>query len=876
MSQERCLLSVAMIMRDEAHNLDRALGSIRPYVDEIIVVDTGSKDNSVEIARKYTDKIYYYEWHDDFSAARNFSLQFPTCEWVLIYDADEEVREDFAGIREFLKSLPKDVNTVYLPTISYLDWDLKKVEVASTARVFRNGTVRYEHIVHNQPVYKGKVVEAKFPIYHYGYIWTRSLKKKKYARSSTLIRKTLEEKDLSPHEEIYYTAQLYKIESIGGKVHEKYQLAERTIRLLKEYKALTPIALEVMFLHGMDLYAKGLHDSAEELFRWTISFVSENPDPYCGLAILYDAKKDYEKVIEAAEKFFENKALVERFPEKFVWTIMSLKFSASVRMVLSLAYLRLGNILKFREHFPKIFEEAELTAEDPKKIGSYILASFLQLSDEQLREIEPEFYETVRFCRLHGVKIPLLQVVDKLQHAGLTVRDELFENAELSNFEKLVFEKLKGTNKDLLMDWLFGIDRVSKISELGVGALLTYFQFSSDDLTEKLKVLNAIRKSEDSTLAGVAYALIGDLYLKNGNFKPAIEYYRRAIEKLPEVSKFLKVVVDDLKSRITPEIDGTFEEIREFFFKNREFFADLSKIYPIEELQHAYLISDSDFAKYLSAVYSMDKDREKARKLLEEIKAREAFPFFYYRLGKIYELSNSQDDLKKAYEYHTKACITNYNLGDIALGQFPFDGFYVCEEFGNEDDEIVWVGNISENHSGLGLISPVRVWRKCETFYYVQPFPTIEVLQQYKRKLKNFRLSTLKPDYGNLMEVLLNYRLKDFQVLDFELDDYRHLIDSACRELGSYLSSESRNLLSFEALNIFPNIETFVRDFETVVMFYYVPDFSKKEDIVWRYPLFRVIRNSEQILKLFESLGFKEIKIESLSNNLRVIYARKS
>jgi len=80
---KRCLLSVAMIMKNEENNLDRALGSIKPYVDEIVVVDTGSTDNSVEIAKKYTDKIFFHEWKDDFSEARNYSLQFPTCDWVL-------------------------------------------------------------------------------------------------------------------------------------------------------------------------------------------------------------------------------------------------------------------------------------------------------------------------------------------------------------------------------------------------------------------------------------------------------------------------------------------------------------------------------------------------------------------------------------------------------------------------------------------------------------------------------------------------------------------------------------------------------------------------------------------------------------------------
>ena len=63
-------------------------------------------------------------------------MQFPTCKWVLIYDADEEASESFRNnIRDFLKGLDKSVNTVYLPTISYLDIDLTKTEIASTPRI---------------------------------------------------------------------------------------------------------------------------------------------------------------------------------------------------------------------------------------------------------------------------------------------------------------------------------------------------------------------------------------------------------------------------------------------------------------------------------------------------------------------------------------------------------------------------------------------------------------------------------------------------------------------------------------------------------------------------------------------------------------------
>lgn len=874
MKRSNCLISVAMIMKNEAHNLDRALGSIRPYVDEIIVVDTGSTDESVEIAKKYTDKIYFHEWKDDFSEARNYSLQFPTCKWVLIYDADEEVKEDFAGLRDFLLSLPDDVNTIYLPTISYLDWDLKRIEVASTGRVFRNGTVKYEHMVHNQPVYKGRVIEAKFPIYHYGYIWTRSLKKKKYERSRTLIVKTLETKKLLPQEEIYYTAQLYKIESIGGNVHEKYQLANKTIELMKKYNTVSPIALEVMFLHALDLYAKGLYDLAEQLLKETIELVPENPDPYCGLAILYDAKKNYDEVIKCGEKFFENKLLVEKFPEKFVWTVMSLKFVASVRMVLSIAHLKQDNIEKFKEHFSKIFEELELTAEDPQKVLNYLLANFVMLEDEKLKMVSGELLNTIEFAKRKGIKVPVVQIIDKALHAGINIEPGVFEGFELSVFERFVIEKLSGTQRDFLMDWLFGKDRTQRISDFGIGALITYFEHSVDEFDYKLKILNVLRKSEDKTIAGISNALIGDIYLKLNNIRLALEYYRRALENLPEVSRFLRAVIDDLKSKLTPEIDGVFNDLRDFYFKNREFFTDLPKLYPMEELRHAYLISDSDFAKYISGVYTIDVDKEKALQLLESIQDKHRFPFIYYRLAKAFERSKDQKDLVKAYELHTKACLTNYNVGDIALGAFPFDGFYVSEKCGNENDEIVWVGNISEKHSGLGVISPIRMWKKSRDYYYAYPFPKNEVLKVYKDRLKNYRLPKYSVGKEELLKVLNELNWDNLKSLERD-EEIINVVKSACTDLGIDYDDESKNIVSFETLNSKMTLEQELKDIESGVFFYFIPDFANKDDAIWYYPYFRVFRNKKQIDDVLKNAGFKNIRHMILATHLRAVFFEK-
>ncbi|MDD2889882.1 MAG: glycosyltransferase family 2 protein, partial [bacterium] len=87
-------ISLCMIVKDEEKNLPRCLDSFKDLVDEIIVVDTGSTDKTVEIAKSYGAKVYYFKWCDDFSAARNESLKYVTKEWILIIDADEYIDEE--------------------------------------------------------------------------------------------------------------------------------------------------------------------------------------------------------------------------------------------------------------------------------------------------------------------------------------------------------------------------------------------------------------------------------------------------------------------------------------------------------------------------------------------------------------------------------------------------------------------------------------------------------------------------------------------------------------------------------------------------------------------------------------------------------------
>jgi len=83
-------ISISIIVKNEESCLAKCLESVKDF-DEIIIVDTGSTDKTKEIAKKYTDKIYDFEWCDDFSKARNFALEHCTGDWILSIDADEEL-----------------------------------------------------------------------------------------------------------------------------------------------------------------------------------------------------------------------------------------------------------------------------------------------------------------------------------------------------------------------------------------------------------------------------------------------------------------------------------------------------------------------------------------------------------------------------------------------------------------------------------------------------------------------------------------------------------------------------------------------------------------------------------------------------------------
>lgn len=99
-------LSLCMIVKDEEKTLARCLNSVKSFIDEIIIVDTGSNDKTKEIAKRFNAKIYDFEWVSDFAAARNFSFSKATSDYILWLDGDDFIdNENISKIEKLLKNL---------------------------------------------------------------------------------------------------------------------------------------------------------------------------------------------------------------------------------------------------------------------------------------------------------------------------------------------------------------------------------------------------------------------------------------------------------------------------------------------------------------------------------------------------------------------------------------------------------------------------------------------------------------------------------------------------------------------------------------------------------------------------------------------------
>jgi tetratricopeptide (TPR) repeat protein len=198
-------LTLAMIVKDEEEHLDRCLEAVAGYADQIVVVDTGSTDRTVEIAREHGAEILHHEWTGDFAQARNVSFDAARCDWVMYLDADEVLVEgEGPKLRELLGRVWREA--FFLVETNYTGALEDGTAVTHNAmRIFRNRPeYRFEGRMHEQiaqhlPSYLPERIElSPVRIDHFGYLGVVRDTKDKGRRNIELLERQEAEQGESP------------------------------------------------------------------------------------------------------------------------------------------------------------------------------------------------------------------------------------------------------------------------------------------------------------------------------------------------------------------------------------------------------------------------------------------------------------------------------------------------------------------------------------------------------------------------------------------------------------------------------------------------------------------------------------------------------
>lgn len=186
-------LSACTITKNEEANIERSINSYKEFVDEIIIVDTGSTDNTVEVARALGAKVIEYNWNNDFAAARNCALSNATGDWVLFLDADEWIANDGAkNLKKFIADAVQNHFDAISGRLINLADDGSIIETMSILRMFaKKSNIKYRRKIHEllydfdkKHALESLYIEG-FAINHSGY--AKSISKDKVLRNRKFL-----------------------------------------------------------------------------------------------------------------------------------------------------------------------------------------------------------------------------------------------------------------------------------------------------------------------------------------------------------------------------------------------------------------------------------------------------------------------------------------------------------------------------------------------------------------------------------------------------------------------------------------------------------------------------------------------------------------
>jgi glycosyltransferase involved in cell wall biosynthesis len=308
----RPMISLAMMVKNEEEMLPACLESAAPWVDEIVVVDTGSTDRTVEIAASFGARVFHHPWQQNFSLHRNQSIGYCRGEWILILDADEELEP---GSGEVLRRAANEARSEVVTAVVRSIFDSGRGEGAHVSnRMFRNnGRILYEGRVHNLLVGHRSVESWPIRIYHKGYNVAEATEAKKFERTVSLLKLDIAEDPTRPRPH-HYLATSYltarKLEESLFEAKEAIRLAEAQGNDDDQYIWSHYLAASASMDLGMD----------EESEHWCRAALRKRPhhfDSHFLLARLAIKRNDWAAILAESEIYLEQVARFHEDPGAF-------------------------------------------------------------------------------------------------------------------------------------------------------------------------------------------------------------------------------------------------------------------------------------------------------------------------------------------------------------------------------------------------------------------------------------------------------------------------------------------------------------------------------------------------------------------------------
>lgn len=301
-------VSFCIIAKNEEQFIGKCLESIKFVADEIIIVDTGSTDKTIEIARSFTDKILHFPWNNNFSDARNFALSYAKNQIIFSIDADE-VLQNPEAVLAALRTTKENVGGWLVANISLAS---RKGSIgadtyaAKMVRMFRNNQdFRYRGIIHEQIqdsiLEKGfQLSDSEIILVHYGYSLVPDVMKRKQIRNLELL---LQEVKLKPNS-AYTHFQLAKTYLALDRLVEAENHILKAIQYAYPYGTILPQAYNY---GGIIAFRFGNYELALERAQNSLKLLPNQSFANFILGEVYSAKLEYSKALDAYQKmgFFQ-------------------------------------------------------------------------------------------------------------------------------------------------------------------------------------------------------------------------------------------------------------------------------------------------------------------------------------------------------------------------------------------------------------------------------------------------------------------------------------------------------------------------------------------------------------------------------------------